>query len=96
MCMITWHDTACGLANGNGTGSSTCCQFNNPPWFCKQLPEPTTEDIEIRQMSNVVKGFSLEDEDTPVEFIEVYVQLINSILKIITKVLLTYGMFYSV
>ena len=23
-------------------------EFNNPPWFCKQLPEPTTEDIEIR------------------------------------------------
>ena len=23
------------------------CEFNNLPWFCKQLPEPTTEDIEI-------------------------------------------------
>ena len=63
------------LWDGHGcTDSSTCCQFNNPPWFCKELPEPTTEDIEIRQMSSVGEGFSLEDEDTPVEFIEVYVQ----------------------
>ena len=63
------------LWDGRGcTGSSTCCQFNNPPWFCKQLTEPTTEDIEIRQMGYVGEGYSLEDEDTPVEFIEVYVQ----------------------
>ena len=63
------------LWDGHGcTDSSTCCEFNNPPWFCKQLPEPTTEDIEIRQMSSVGQRFSLEDEDTPVEFIEVYVQ----------------------
>lgn len=27
------------LWNGAGCGSSTtCCEFNNPPWFCKQLP----------------------------------------------------------
>ena len=39
------------LWDGHGyTVSSTCytCEFNNPPWFCKQLPKPTTEDIEIR------------------------------------------------
>ncbi len=29
-------------------GTSTCCQFNNPLWFCKQLPQPTTDDIELR------------------------------------------------
>ena len=26
-----WDGQGCG-------GNSTCCEFNNPPWFCKQLP----------------------------------------------------------
>ncbi len=25
-----------------------CCTWNNPPWFYKELPEPTTDDIEMR------------------------------------------------
>ena len=63
------------LWDGHGcTGSSTCCEFNNPPWFCKQLPEPTTEDIEIRIMGSVNSRNSLEEEDTPVQLIEIYVQ----------------------
>ena len=35
------------LWDGDGclSGSNTCCCFNNPPWFCKQLPQPTTDDI---------------------------------------------------
>ena len=64
------------LWDGNGcTGSSTCCEFNNPPWFCRQLPEPTTEDIEIRILTfaGINSGF-LENEDTPTELIEIYVQ----------------------
>ena len=63
--------------DGQGcAGSNTCCEFNNPLWFCKQLdPEPTTEDIEIRIMGNVVGAYrSLENEDTPVQLIEIYVQ----------------------
>ena len=63
------------LWDGHGcTGSSTCCEFNNPPWFCQQLPEPTTENIEIRLMGYVFSGNSLKEEDTPVELIEIYVQ----------------------
>ena len=63
------------LWDGHGcTGSSTCCEFNNPPWFCKQLPEPTTQDIEIRQMGYVDQFNSLEEEDTPIELMEIYVQ----------------------
>ena len=27
---------------------STCYEFNNPPWFNKTLPVPTTDDIELR------------------------------------------------
>ena len=63
------------LWDGQGcAGSSTCCEYNNPPWFCKQLNQTTTEDIEIRIMANVMIGFSLEDEDTPVQLIEIFVQ----------------------
>ena len=63
------------LWDGQGcAGSSACCEFNNPPWFCKQLPQPTTEDIEIRLLSYVVGDYSLENEDTPVKLIEIYVQ----------------------
>ena len=36
-----WDGQGCG-------GNSTCCSFNNPPWFCKQLPQPTADDIELR------------------------------------------------
>ena len=51
----------------NCISTSTCCSFNSPPYFTKQLPSPTTNDIEARICS--------EDEDTaPIEFIELYVQ----------------------
>ena len=37
------------LWDGEGCGPrSSCCSFNNPPWFCKQLPQPTTDDIELQ------------------------------------------------
>ena len=63
------------LWDGQGcAGSSTCCEFNNPPWFCKQLPQPTTEDIEIRLTGFAIGSNILENEDTPVEFIEIFVQ----------------------
>ena len=37
------------LWDGAGcTSTSTCCTFNNPLWFHKQLPSATTDDIEMR------------------------------------------------
>ena len=58
------------LWDGQGCGGiSTCCEFNNPPWFCKQLPQPTTDDLELR----VCGDHSIADEDTPLEMIEIYV-----------------------
>ena len=37
------------LWDGEGcTNTSTCCEFNNPPYFTKQLSETTTGDIEVR------------------------------------------------
>jgi len=37
------------LWDGEGcTGSNTCCQFNQPPWFYRSLPAATTDDLEMR------------------------------------------------
>ncbi len=37
------------LWDGSGCGDgSKCCEFSNPPWFCKQLDETVTNDIELR------------------------------------------------
>ena len=37
------------LWDGDGCGPNvTCCSFNNPPWFRKQLPSPTVDNIEMR------------------------------------------------
>ena len=54
---------------GCGTGNSCECTFNNPPWFCQELQGAVTDDIEIR----ICGDQSLADEQTPVEFIEIYV-----------------------
>ena len=57
------------LWDGQGCGSSsTCCQFNNPPWFCKTLPHSTTDDLEVRICNH---GSS---DDTPIQLLELYVQ----------------------
>ena len=59
------------LWDGQGCGAqSTCCGFNNPPWFCKELPQPTRDDIELRLCGN--EGTS--NEDTPLEVVEIYIQ----------------------
>ncbi len=59
------------LWDGEGCGpTSSCCQFNAPPWFCKELPHTTTDNIEVRVCSDQ----DLADEDTPIDLIELYVQ----------------------
>ena len=53
------------LWDGAGCGSnSTCCEFNSPPWFCKTLPQPTTDDLEVRICNHY----------TPITLLELYVQ----------------------
>ena len=57
------------LWDGAGCGpSSTCCTFNNPPWFCKTLPQPTTDDLEVRICE------SSPHRDTPIQLMEIFVQ----------------------
>ena len=51
------------LWDGKGCGpASTCCSFNTPPWFVKDLPSPTTDSVEMRVCT------------TPFEIVELYVQ----------------------
>ena len=59
------------LWDGAGCGSnSTCCSFNNPPWFHKELPSPTSDDIEMRVWSDEER----ENEDIAMYSVEIYVQ----------------------
>ena len=54
----------------NCRGTSTCCEFNNPPWFTKTLNASTTDAIELRICNSDLKQY----EDVPLELIELYVQ----------------------
>lgn len=54
----------------NCISTSTCCQFNSPPWFTKNLSNPTTDDIELRVC---LEGSGVH-EGVAVELIELYIQ----------------------
>ena len=59
------------LWDGDGcTNTNPCCSFNNPPWFYKQLPQPTTDNIEMR----VCKDEDASNEDVAIEIVEIYIQ----------------------
>ena len=59
------------LWDGQGCGpTSTCCTFNNPPWFCKQLPQSTNADLEVR----LCLAFVGPHQNTPIELIEIYIK----------------------
>ena len=59
------------LWDGKGCSStSTCCEFNTPPWFCKSLPQPTSDDLEIRHCY----GDLSPGEDKLITLIEIYIK----------------------
>ena len=50
---------------------NTCCTgTNSPPWFSVQLPAPTTDAIEV----SICADESTDNEDTPIELLEIYIQ----------------------
>ena len=58
------------LWDGQNCGQNiTCCSMNNPPYFMKALPAPTTDDIEVRMC-----GQYYRQSEYPVELLEIYVQ----------------------
>ena len=58
-----WDGQGCGPNNG-------CCTFNNPPWFCTELDQHTSDDIELRLCADE----DTNNEDIPIETIELYIQ----------------------
>ena len=58
-----WEENRC-------TNSNTCCSFNNPPWFHKQLLQSTTDDIEMRVCRDEIRA----NEDIYIQVIDIYVQ----------------------
>ena len=50
--------------------SSTCCSERNPPYFIKQLPSPTTDDIEARICFHAPLYYS----NLAVELVEIYIK----------------------
>ena len=59
------------LWDGDGCGPlNTCCSFNSPPWFMKQLPAKTDDNLEVRLCSDSPGS----DEDINFETLELYIQ----------------------
>ena len=58
------------LWDGQNCASSSCCEFNNPPYFSKTLPAPTSDNIELRICSLTIAQLA----DTPIDQVELYVQ----------------------
>ena len=54
------------LWDGAGCGQfSTCCSWNSPPWFLKNISPPTSDDIEMRFCTNEHRN----DEDINFELL---------------------------
>ena len=58
-----WDGAGCG-------GSSTCCSFNSPPWFMKQLSSSTSDDLELRVCRDDLRS----NEDVGIKSVEIYVR----------------------
>jgi len=52
------------------TPPNFCCSLSGMPWFCKTLPVPTTDYIEIRTCQNG----RVPREDTALDLIELYIR----------------------
>ena len=61
------------LWDGQGCVTPPCCELSFPPgapWFCKQLPQATTDDIEVR----ICRDEAVSNEDTPVEIVDICIR----------------------
>ena len=52
------------------SNEGTCCTDKSPPWFNVELPNSTEDDIEVR----ICGDEDTDNEGTPVELLEIYVQ----------------------
>ena len=58
-----WDGEGCG-------GSSTCCSFNSPPWFCQHSKYHTSDNLELRLCSLWDSRY----EDKLISLVEIYVK----------------------
>ena len=60
------------LWDGKGCGRfSTCCEGERKPWFCKDLAEYVSSDIEVRVCTDESRN---GDEDILLRELELYIQ----------------------
>ena len=60
------------LWDGQGCcGNRTCCEFNTPLWFCASLPQPTSDNLELR---NCYGDSSDYEDKITITLIEIYVK----------------------
>ena len=50
-----------------------CCVSDNPPWFYKQLPQPTTDNIEMRACKDE-DSYENSNENISLEVVSIYIQ----------------------
>ncbi len=63
------------LWDGDGCiAENACCQFNDPPWFTKQLSKTTSDDLEVHTCNYYPRNSHLKNADTLAELIELYVK----------------------
>ena len=48
----------------------TSCDPPNLPWFCKELPQSTTDYLVFR----ICEDEDLTSEDTPIDLVQLYIQ----------------------
>ena len=47
-----------------------CCDLPNLLWFCRELSEPTSDDLEFRLCGDEPRN----NEDIPIDLVELYIQ----------------------
>ena len=68
--ILYYNDTLWDRQNCIGL-ERTCCDPPNLPWFCKELPQPTTDDLEFRICADEPRN---TNEDIPIDLVELYIQ----------------------
>jgi hypothetical protein len=58
------------LWDGEQCEGECCSNGNSPPWFNMTLPNPTSDDIEVR----ICGDEDTDNEDTPIQLLEIFVQ----------------------
>ena len=62
--------TEAGLQTDSLWDGTDCLCCDNPPWFYKQLPQPTNDDIEMR----VRRDEGSTNENIALEIVNIFIQ----------------------